>query len=140
MAPMVHGDRPQGEAWFRCWIDKVEPHLTTPTIVHGYPIWQAAMATVRGAISDRFEVYLGGLELANAFAEEIDPQTLRRRFIHSAKTREAAGREAHPIDETLLKATPRMPRTAGIAVGVDRLVMALTGADEIAQVQVRDEG
>jgi lysyl-tRNA synthetase class 2 len=135
-----HKDNLDQEAWFRCWIDKVEPHLTAPTIVHGYPIWQAAMATVRGAISDRFEVYLGGLELANAFAEEIDPQTLRQRFIQSAKIREAAGRQAHPIDEILLNVTPSMPRTAGIAVGIDRLVMALTGAAEIAEVQVRDKG
>ncbi len=125
------------EAWFRCWIDRVEPHLTQPTIVHGYPAWQAALATLRGPLADRFEVYLGGIELANAFAEETNPQILRSRFHTSAAARKRLGRPPHPIDEPLLAATAHMPRAAGIAMGIDRLVMALTGTTDIADVQVR---
>jgi lysyl-tRNA synthetase class 2 len=130
----------QGEdeaGWFHRWVDKVEPTLTGPTIVHGYPIWQAALSQIRGESADRFEVYLGGLELGNAFAEEGDAETLRQRFAHSAQRRQQAGRTPHPVDHALLEATPRMPRCAGIAIGIDRLVMALTGARDIAEVQVR---
>jgi len=137
MAEAGHIDTGDQEAWFRTWIDKVEPQLTEPTFVHGYPPWQAALSRVRGDTADRFEVYLSGLELGNAFAEEGDPQTLRERFTESAKAREDAGRQPHPVDEALLACTGRMPRAAGIAVGIDRLVMALTGASDIAQVQVR---
>jgi len=137
MAEAGFSDSGDEEAWFRCWIDRVEPTLTQPTIVHGYPAWQAALATLRGPIADRFEVYLGGLELANAFAEETDPSVLRQRFLASAAARKRSGRTPHPIDEALLSATARMPRAAGIAVGVDRLVMALTNTTDIALVQVR---
>jgi lysyl-tRNA synthetase class 2 len=125
------------EQWFYTWVHEVEPRLTAPTIVYGYPAWAAALATLRGAEADRFEVYLGGLELANAFGEEGDADVLRARFAASGEARRAAGRDPHPVDERLLAALPHMPRCAGIALGVDRLVMALTGAADIADVQVR---
>jgi len=137
MREIGHEDNGDERAWFQAWVDKVEPRLTAPTIVHGYPSWQAALAQVRHGEADRFEVYLAGLELGNAFAEEGDPQTLRARFSKSARTRVQMGKAPHPVDEDLLAATPRMPRTAGIAVGIDRLTMALTGALDIAEVQVR---
>jgi lysyl-tRNA synthetase class 2 len=137
MAEAGHTDDGDEEAWFRCWVDRVEPALTEPTIVHGYPAWQAALAAVTHGVADRFELYLAGIEIGNAFAEETDATELRERFARSAAARAAAGRVPHPVDEALLSATPRMPRAAGIAVGVDRLVMALTGATEIAAVQVR---
>lgn len=124
-------------AWFHTWVDRVEPGLTAPTIVHGYPAWQAALATLRGGVADRFEVYLGGVELANAFCEETDADVLADRWARSGEARAAAGRAPHPIDHALLAATPRMPRCAGIALGVDRLVMVLTGARHISEVQVR---
>lgn len=127
-----HGDP---DDWFYRWVSEVEPTLTRPSIVHGYPPWQAALARVRGEVADRFEVYLGGVELANAFAEETDPDTLRARFAASAATRQALGRRPHPTDEALLAATARMPRCAGIALGVDRLVMVLTGAPDIHAVR-----
>lgn len=123
-------------AWFQTWVDRVEPSLTAPTIVHGYPAWQAALATIRGGLADRFEVYLGGVELANAFCEETDADVLRARWARSDEVRRAEGRQPHPVDHALLAATPRMPRCAGIALGIDRLVMVLTGAPSIADVQV----
>lgn len=124
------------DAWFFRWVDEVEPRLSQPTIVYGYPAWQAALATVRDGVADRFEVYLGGLELANAFAEEADPDVIRARFAASATARAAMGRRPHAVDERFLAALPAMPRCAGIAMGVDRLVMALTGAKDIAAVVV----
>lgn len=123
--------------WFHAWVDRVEPGLTEPTIVYGYPAWQAALATVRGGLADRFEVYLGGVELANAFCEETDASVLAERWRRSSEWRAANGRAPHPVDHALLAATPRMPRCAGIALGIDRLVMVLTGAASIADVQVR---
>jgi len=120
-------------------VDRVEPTLTAPTIVHGYPAWQAALSQVRGGVADRFEVFLGGLELANAFGEERDPAVLRRRWEAGNAARAAAGRLPHPIDHGFLEAVGRMPGCAGIALGVDRLVMALLGVDDIARVQVRVE-
>lgn len=125
------------EEWFRGWVDKVEPTLTEPVIVYGYPIWQAALAQERRGLADRFEVYLGGIELANCFAEEGDPEEIRKRFHASANKRREMDRPPHPIDEALLEALPRMPRTAGIALGIDRLVMALTDTASIGMVQVR---
>jgi len=123
--------------WFFRWVDVVEPTLTAPTIVHGYPPWQAALARVRDGVADRFEVYLGGLELANAFAEELRASELEARWEAVSAARRAAGRPPHPVDEAFLQAVDRMPRCAGIALGFDRLVMALTGTKHIRAVQVR---
>jgi len=123
--------------WFRGWITHVEPHLSRPTIVYNYPLWQAAMATERNGHADRFEVYLSGIEIANCFAEEGDHAVLRQRFNASKDYRRSAKKTPHPTDEKLLSSTPFMPRSAGIALGLDRLVMALTGETDIAQVQIR---
>ena len=124
------------DEWFFRWVDEVEPTLSAPTMVWGYPPWQAALARKAGPIADRFEVYLGGIELANAFAEELSSAELRSRIAHNAEIRRGAGRVPHPVDESFLAAVDQMPRCAGIALGIDRLVMALTGAQHIAQVQV----
>jgi lysyl-tRNA synthetase class 2 len=129
-------DEGDPDAWFHTWVDRVEPTLTAPTIVHGYPPWQAALARIRDGRADRFEVYLGGIELGNAFAELLDAQELRDRWQASSAARAKAGRPPHPVDEAFLDAVARMPRCAGIAIGIDRLIMALTGAAHIADVQV----
>ena len=121
--------------WFRRWVSEVEPTLRTPTIVHGYPAWQAALARIRGQTAERFEVYLGGLELANAFHEELDADEIRARWDASDAERCAEGRPPHPRDPQFLRAVEQMPSCAGIAMGVDRLVMALTGTAHIQEVQ-----
>ncbi len=125
------------QEWFFQWVDTVEPTLVTPTIVYNYPAWQSAMATLRDGCADRFEVYLSGIEIANCIAEEGDARVLRERIDASRSKRLAENKAPHPIDENLLRETPLMPRTAGIAMGLDRLVMALTGEIDIAEVQVR---
>ena len=122
--------------WFQLWVERIEPTLVEPTIVHGYPAWQAALAREYRGRADRFEVYLAGIELGNCFAEEGDAHVLQGRFDASAAKRRAMGRSPHPEDASLLEAIPRMPRTAGMAIGLDRLVMALTGAASIGEVQV----
>jgi elongation factor P--(R)-beta-lysine ligase len=124
------------DAWFRRWIDVVEPSLTGAVIVHGYPPWQSALARIRGPVADRFEIYVDGVEIGNAFAEETDGRELARRLEASNAARAAAGRTPHPADEQFFASVSRMPRAAGIAVGLDRLAMVLTGARSIAEVQV----
>lgn len=126
--------------WFHQWVDRIEPTLNGAVIVRDYPAWQAALARIRGEVADRFELYLGGLELANAFAEETDGAEIRERQAAANAARIRAGRAPHPVDEAFLAALDRMPRCAGIALGIDRLVMALTGAPDIGLVQVgRDD-
>ena len=127
------------DAWFRRWVDVVEPSLTGPVIVHGYPAWQSALARIRGTAADRFEVYVDGVEIGNAFAEETDGRELARRLDASNAARMRAGRPTHPVDPLFFEAVSRMPRAAGIAVGLDRLAMVLTGASSIAEVQVGRE-
>ncbi len=122
--------------WFRGWVSKAEPSLTRPTIVYDYPSWQAALAQERNGHADRFEMYLGGIEIGNCFAEEGDARILEQRFQASAVKRRRLGKSPHPTDQALLDSTQNMPRTAGMAIGLDRLVMALTGAPDIASVQV----
>jgi len=123
------------EEWFYRWVHEVEPKLPPACIVYAYPAAQAALARVVSGRADRFEAYLHGIELANAFAEETDPQELRRRSAASAQARLAMGRQPHPEDPRFFAAVGRMPRCAGIALGLDRLLMALTAASHIHQVQ-----
>ena len=122
-------------AFFRRWIEDVEPRLTGPTFVEAWPASQAAMASVRrdGAlpIAERFEVFLGGSELANAFQECVDADALRVRWEAENRERVSRGQPPHPLDEAFLDAVDRMPRTAGIALGVDRLLAVLCGWEGI---------
>jgi lysyl-tRNA synthetase class 2 len=137
VASLFDGDIPaDDDTFFLRWVDQIEPTLTAPTFVLDYPARHAALAEVRGEVSERLEVYLGGLELGNGFSELRDPDELRARFHTSAARRIAAGRRPHPVDEGVIAASAHMPRAAGIAIGVDRLVMALTGEPDIAHVQV----
>lgn len=124
------------DTFFFRWVDEIEPLLTAPTFVLDYPARHAALAEVRGDVAERVEAYLGGLELANGFSELRDGAELRSRFVRSAEHRSALGRAPHPVDEGVIDASARMPRAAGIAIGFDRLVMALTGESDIARVQI----
>ena len=83
---------------------------------------------------ERFELYAGGLELANAFGELTDAAEQRRRFVAESAIRTARGKTTYPIDETLLAALPHMPPTAGVALGFDRLLMWILGCHEIRDV------
>lgn len=122
-------------AFFRRWVNDVEPQLTHPTFVTEWPASQAALARVHERpewpVACRFEVFLGGVELANAFLELTDADEQRRRFHASNAARAAEGRPPHPLDERFIAAVGRMPPTSGIALGVDRLVAALLGWDGI---------
>jgi lysyl-tRNA synthetase class 2 len=84
--------------------------------------------------AERFELYAGGLELANGFSELNDADEQRRRLVEEQALRRRLGRPVYPIDERFLKAVGKMPSAGGVAVGLDRLLMLLTGAEKIEDV------
>jgi lysyl-tRNA synthetase class 2 len=137
VAALFGGEIPgDDDVFFRQWVERIDPALTAPTWVLDFPARQAALAEVRGEVAERLELYLEGMEIANGYSELGNGDELRARFAESASVRRARGRAPHPMDEGVIAATARLPRCAGIAIGVDRLVMAATGAGDIADVRV----
>lgn len=105
------------------FIDRVEKHLGVdrPTILYEYPRRLASLSKVVGDVAQRFELFINGTELANAFTELTDSVEQRRRFVQETAERQKLGRPVYPIDEHLLEALDRLPPTSGIALGIDRL-------------------
>jgi lysyl-tRNA synthetase class 2 len=127
------------DAFFKIFLRDVEPKLgiDQPLILHEYPRSMAALARLKpgdARYAERFEAYCGGLELANAFSELNDAAEQRRRLEEERELREKSGRHRYGIDEAFLEAVAAMPPSAGIALGVDRLVMLLTDAPVIRDV------
>ena len=120
-------------------VDKIEPHLGIGrvTILDRYPASEAALArriADDSRVSERFELYACGVELANGFGELTDAAEQRRRFGLEMAEKERLYGERYPLDEELLAALPLMEQTSGVALGFDRLVMLATGASRIEQV------
>ena len=134
----------QGDSWedmfFRIFLDRIEPELGVgaPTILMDYPISMAALARAKPEdprLAERFEVYVCGLELANAFCELTDAAAQHRRFLQDQARKQARYGFSYPIDEDFLAALAHgMPPAAGIALGFDRLVMLAIGAPTIEDV------
>jgi lysyl-tRNA synthetase class 2 len=123
----------------RILVEKVEPELGMgrPTVLDRYPAAEAALArrTADDArVSERFELYACGVELANGFGELTDPVEQRRRFAAEMEEKLRLYGEQYPIDEELLAALPLMPETSGVALGFDRLLMLAVGAPRIDDV------
>ncbi len=133
-----------GEDWedlfFRLLLERIEPHLgqAHPTFLTHWPVAQAALA--RRDASDprvalRFELYVCGMELANAFVELTDAAEQRARFTQDRARRHALTGPDWPMDEDFLAAVAKLPPCAGVALGFDRLAMLACGASHIRDVQ-----
>lgn len=129
------------DAFFAAFLAKVEPAIAAfdrPVVLQDWPAPLAALARRKPsdpAVALRFEAYIGGIELANAFGELTDPVEQRARFEHDQQIRRERSRAVYPIDEKLLAAlTEGLPPSGGIALGFDRLVMLATGAATIDEV------
>jgi lysyl-tRNA synthetase class 2 len=130
---------PFDDVFFRVMLDAVEPRIgrDRPCYLVDWPAPMAALSRVRRddpRFAERFELYAGGLELANGFSELTDADEQRRRLVDEQAQRGRLGRPVHPLDEAFLAALRRMPEAGGVAVGLDRLLMLLVGADAIADV------
>lgn len=120
--------------------EKIEPALGVgrPTVLTAYPASEAALARPDPAdprFAERFELYVCGVELANAFGELTDPAEQRRRFAADMDEKQRIYGERYPLDEDFLAALAQMPAASGAALGFDRLVMLATAAERIADVQ-----
>jgi lysyl-tRNA synthetase class 2 len=127
------------------WLDLLMTHRLQPAFepdrllaVYDYPASQCALARIRAddpPVAERFEIYLGPLELANGYHELGDASEQRMRFERDLDVRRRRNDAAPPLDEQLLSALQAgLPDCAGVALGVDRLLMAMTGSDRIADV------
>jgi lysyl-tRNA synthetase class 2 len=118
----------------------VEPafEASRPTFVHDFPVSHAALARIRSGdppVAERFELFLGGMELANGFHELADAQEQAARFSADLDARRQRGLVEPPVDERLLAALAHgLPDCAGVALGFDRLLMVLGGASRIDEV------
>jgi lysyl-tRNA synthetase class 2 len=120
-------------------VELVEPRLghSRPTFIYDYPACCGALARLKEgdpSVAERFELYIGGLEIANAFSELTDPREQRSRFEAEAAERASLGKAPYPVAERFLRALTGMPPAAGIALGLDRLVMVLLNAETIDEV------
>lgn len=113
-------------------IEKCLP--TGPVFLMDYPRQACSLAKIRGDVAERWEFYWKGVELANCFTELCDGEEQRRRFLEARDERRALGEAEYPIDEDFLASLPQIGSAAGVALGVDRLVMLLTGANSIGEV------
>ena len=120
-------------------VNEIEPRLGIgqPTFIFDYPAERGALARLREdnpAVAERFELYIGGLELANAFSELTDAKEQRARFEQETAVRNSMNKIAYPKPEKFLDELNEMPPAAGIALGVDRLVMVLLDAASIDKI------
>jgi lysyl-tRNA synthetase class 2 len=135
----VAADDTWADVFSRVLVERIEPNLGVgrPTILYEYPVSEAALARPTAhdpRVAERFELYACGVELANGFGELADANEQRRRFEAEMAEKERLHGGRYPLDEDFLAALAFMLPASGVALGFDRLVMLLTGAQRIEQV------
>ncbi len=119
-------------------INHIEPHLVQPTFLYDYPLEVSPLAKRKPGepgIVERFEFFIGGVEMGNAFTEINDPLDQRERFLATSQALAEGDEEAHPLDEDYITALSYgMPPTGGFGMGIDRLTMLLTGKESLREV------
>ena len=127
-----------GNALYACFDQKVEEHLIQPTFITMYPVEVSPLtkrSPLDSRLTERFELFVCHSELANAYSELNDPMDQRNRFQKQVEQRERGDEETEMLDEDFLTALEYgMPPTGGMGMGVDRIVMLLTGTDTIREV------
>lgn len=137
----IEGDIEDKDTWLNLLMSHlIEPHLghSAPCFIFDFPASQAALARIQAGnppLAARFEVYIDGIELANGFHELQDAHEQRSRFEKNLTARQQLGLEPLPIDEYFLSALAHgLPECAGVALGIDRLILIATKSDHIAKV------
>ena len=138
-APLTMEEAIEANRFDEIMVSHIEPHvgLTNPTILYNYPASLAALSRLRQedpTLAERFELYMGGLEVANAFSELTDRDEQQARFAREQDHRRTRGKPPYPEPERFLAALPSMPESSGIALGVDRLAMIFTDSATIDDV------
>jgi lysyl-tRNA synthetase class 2 len=129
------------DRYFRDWVEKVETvlRLKNGLFLVDFPVALASLSRSKDGqpqICERFELFLQGIETANAFTELTDYDEHLRRFKDASRRREQMGKEVYPIDEAFMESVRLgIPECAGIALGLDRLIMALLGHSSIENIQ-----
>ena len=133
------------DRFFQDWVDKIDPYLATlqVTFVYDFPASLSSLSKLKNnnhQVCERFELFIRGLEIANAFTELTDPQEQEARFKKALAKRHMMKKEEYTIDEKFLDALRSgIPACSGVALGIDRLMMALYGYAEIGMVQAFPE-
>jgi len=136
----VTDDEPYDDVFYKIFLTEIEPRLGTerPVFVYEYPVCMASLSRKCAhdpRYAERFELYIGGLELANAFGELTSAEEQARRLEADKLKREQGGKEVYAVDPDFIAAlSSGIPETGGIALGVDRMVMLFTGAEDINEV------
>lgn len=136
----VAADDAWDDLFFRVMDDRIEPYLgmERPTFLCDYPIYMASLSKPKKddlRFAERFELYVCGVELANAFSELTDADEQVRRYVIEMDEKERLYEERYPLDEDFIEALRAgLPPSGGIALGIDRLVMLATGAEDINDV------
>jgi lysyl-tRNA synthetase class 2 len=138
-APCSLAEAMEDDRFEEMLVDHIEPCLEEagPVFLYDYPLSQGALARRKKEnqeVVERFELYLGGLELANGFSELTDEKEQRQRFTEEILRRRATGKVVYPLPEHFLQALGDMPPAAGVALGVDRLAMIFTDSPTIDRI------